>query len=245
MPHFFMLENSSSDEEIRRTQQEVLAIRTYLTRHLATTRPVEHREVLKDPANKMPRPPRMGRTRRRRRWPAAGSLHRLRRPGGDPTGIADDRAGVGCIGCHTNLNEVGQRWITDDLSSRARSINGLSDVRKALSRTQSRRQQLDRGHQALRRDELQRAARLRDGAFPRADGPHLGGIHAEVPRRHPQAHLPAPWPGAQRIGTKLTSRRTQARSRRQWLYSWLIDPRHYSANTGDAALRLTPRRRWI
>src|SRR5258706_661917 len=25
------------------------------------------------------------------------------------------QGGVGCIGCHTNLNETGQRWITNDM----------------------------------------------------------------------------------------------------------------------------------
>src|SRR6202035_2607328 len=41
MPHFFMAENSSSDEELRRTRQEARAITEYLFR-TATPLPIAH-----------------------------------------------------------------------------------------------------------------------------------------------------------------------------------------------------------
>ena len=40
MPHFFMLENNSSDEEIRRTRQEARAITEYLVRTATPLPPV-------------------------------------------------------------------------------------------------------------------------------------------------------------------------------------------------------------
>ena len=43
MPHFFMLENNSSDEEIGRTRQETLAITEYLVR---TAEPLPPKHVV-------------------------------------------------------------------------------------------------------------------------------------------------------------------------------------------------------
>ena len=88
MPHFFMLENNSGDEEIRRTRQEALAITEYLTQ---TARP-------KDPKHKLPEG-------------IKGNLDNGR--------LVFNT--VGCLGCHTNLNDPGrsapkaEEWITTDL----------------------------------------------------------------------------------------------------------------------------------
>jgi hypothetical protein len=86
MPHFFMLENNSSDEEIRRTRQEARAITEYL---VETATPL---------TNEVEVPT-------------------------DAKGEAKDGqklfTSIGCLGCHANLNETGEKWITTDLVKRA------------------------------------------------------------------------------------------------------------------------------
>src|SRR5438477_6883253 len=143
MPHFFMLENNSSDEELRRTQQEVRAIRTYLTK---TATPLGEDEYLKDPANKMPE--------------GEGDVDRGRSLfigfDADKAPIGDMQGGVGCIGCHTNLNETGQRWITTDMVKTGLLQDYLDEfshktaAEKGKART-ARELQTEAGREALRR----------------------------------------------------------------------------------------------
>ncbi|HEV8291201.1 MAG TPA: hypothetical protein VGP94_04740, partial [Tepidisphaeraceae bacterium] len=143
MPHFFMLENSSSDEELRRTQQEVRAIRTYLTK---TATPLPESDYLKDPANKMPE--------------GEGDVDRGRSLfigfDAEKAPIGDMQGGVGCIGCHTNLNETGQRWITNDMVKGGVLEDYLSEFSKKTATEKgkaptARELQTEAGREALRR----------------------------------------------------------------------------------------------
>ena len=90
MPHYFMLENNSSPVDILRTRTEVAAI----THYLLTAEPT-------DPTN----------------TPAY-------QPEAVPELTGDTAAGkrlfnsVGCKACHSNLDEQGRQWITQDLIQR-------------------------------------------------------------------------------------------------------------------------------
>ena len=88
MPHYFMLENNSSPVDILRTRTEVAAI----THYLMTTKPA-----------------------------MASTTYE---PEPVPEGIVGDTTSgrklfnsVGCLACHSNLDEYGQEWIVDDLIS--------------------------------------------------------------------------------------------------------------------------------
>ena len=93
MPHYFMLENNSSPLDVLRTRVEVAAI----TKYLLNAEPGP--SVQDDPPTYEPVSP--------------------------PDEPGDAERGrtlfhqVGCLACHTNLNETGQRWIVQDFVERA------------------------------------------------------------------------------------------------------------------------------
>jgi cytochrome c551/c552 len=182
MPHFFMLENNSSDEEIRRTRQEARAITEYLVR-TAT-----------------PLPP----------------LHPI------PTGSQGSaEAGknlfnaIGCLGCHQNLNERGQEWITTDLVKRAG--RKAEDAKAEYDKMNYNERQLYVQQHLAEPAGHNTKATYADGSakpvFVQV-GPELSGI-----------------------GTKLLAGRTPQQAQ-QWLFDWLMEPRHYSDYTFMPRLRL-------
>jgi cytochrome c551/c552 len=188
MPHFFMLENNSSDEELRRTRQEARAMTEYIVR---TATP----QLLKHPI---------------------------------PSGLKGSaEAGktvfnsIGCLGCHTNLNEVGDKWITTDLTKRL----GMKPAEaKALyeGMTYNERQMY----------VLENLAEPSDGSVPRyADGT---ATKAGTPKPIFVHHGPE----LSGIGTKLLAGRAEDDAR-AFLFDWLKEPRHYSNYTVMPQLRLT------
>ena len=86
MPHYFMLENNSSSVDILRTRTEVAAITHYL---------LNSKPAAETPAY-VPEPVAEG-------------------IAGDPAAGRRLFNSAGCLACHTNLAEHGQRWIVDDL----------------------------------------------------------------------------------------------------------------------------------
>src|SRR3989440_2936797 len=231
MPHFFMLENSSSDEELRRTQQEVRAIRTYLTK---TATPVPESDKFKDPANKMPE--------------EEGDVDRGRSLfigfDAEKAPIGDMQGGVGCIGCHTNLNETGQRWITNDMVKGGVLEDYLSEFSKKTATEKgkaptARELTTEAGREALRRyramtyDERQLYAMEH---FSEALG---ASAIPKYPDGTPKPVFQHHGPELSGIGTKLMTGRSKDQARK-WLYNWLIDPRHYSSYTVMPRLRLSP-----
>ncbi|MFI5380804.1 MAG: c-type cytochrome [Tepidisphaerales bacterium] len=127
MPHFFMLENNSSEEEIRRTRQEVRAMSAYLeftsTSVLADI-PVP---VIADEPQRI----------------ARGRLLFLGLQGSGA--LPGKQGGLGCIGCHTNLNETGQRWIVNDLlkTGQAPSATAATARYQSMSYNERHRYALD------------------------------------------------------------------------------------------------------
>jgi cytochrome c551/c552 len=183
MPHFFMLENNSSDEEIRRTRQEARAITEYLVQ-TSTPLPPKHA------------------------YPTGGR-------GSPEAGKAVFEA-IGCLGCHQNLNERGEEWITTDLVKRA----GLSDTdAKATYAKMSYNQRQLYVQQNL--------------AEP--FGHNVKALYADG---SPKPVFVQVGPELSAIGTKLLAGRTPEQAR-QWLYDWVMEPRHYSDYTLMPRLRLT------
>ena len=97
MPHYFMLENNSAPADIKRTRVEVAAI----ARYLSTAQPSaayyeENKQPIPDYAPEV-----------------------LLEEAGDVTRGREIFLNVGCMSCHTNLDEFGEQWITQDLMDRA------------------------------------------------------------------------------------------------------------------------------
>ena len=138
MPHFFMLENNSSDEELRRTRQEVRSITEYLYR--TANKSIELDE------NGQPIVDKAGN-------PVMGPEQLIPMP---PGGKGSAEAGkaifatIGCQGCHTNTNEdtgekrngkpitLGEKWIVTDLTKSGKLAAkmdaelGKAPIRQAL-----------------------------------------------------------------------------------------------------------------
>jgi cytochrome c551/c552 len=182
MPHFFMLENNSTDEELRRTRQEARAITEYLVQNASPWQP------------------------------------QYQLPQGLSGNVQNGRNlfnTIGCVGCHTNLNEVGEEWITTDLATRA----GLSPG-EAASRFEGmsyNERHLYVLHNFPEPPPGRPLPSYADGS-PRPvfinHGPELSGI-----------------------GTKLTAARSEDQAR-AWLFDWLKNPSHYAEYTVMPSLRL-------
>ncbi|MGB7156726.1 MAG: c-type cytochrome [Tepidisphaeraceae bacterium] len=211
MPHFFMLENNSSDEELRRTSQEARAITEYLTR-TATPLPPKHRL---DPALR-------------------GNIE-------NGKAVFNN---IGCLGCHSNLNDtttvkrgdklitIGEQWIVTDLVKNgkladqlAKSLGKAPDTKALTAEAQKLYDQMTYNERQLyalenlgERGEQSAAPKYPDNS-PRPifmhHGPELSGI-----------------------GSKLLAGRSSEEAR-QWLFDWLKEPRHYSEYTVMPQLRLT------
>src|SRR5262249_8365747 len=115
MPHFFMLENNSSDEELKRTRQEARSITEYLVRTASRYPQID--------ASGQPIIDKNGE-------PVMGPLQLIAPPS---SGKGDAKAGeklfatIGCQGCHTNTNidtgekrngkpiTLGEKWIVTDM----------------------------------------------------------------------------------------------------------------------------------
>jgi cytochrome c551/c552 len=191
MPHFFMLENNSSDEELRRTRQEARAITEYLVRT------------------------------------ATPQLIRAEIPSG-MKGSAE--AGqkvfnsIGCLGCHTNLNEVGEKWITTDLNKRL----GIKPAdAKAMYQTMTYNER-----QLYVYENLAEKGGSGGGDVPRYDD------GTSTKPGTPKPIFVSHGPELSGIGTKLLAGRTEAEAR-DFLFNWVRNPRHYSDYTVMPDLRLT------
>ncbi len=185
MPHFFMLENNSSDEEIRRTRQETRAITEYL---FTAATPLTPKYAV---------PTAM-----------AGSIEKGR-------SIFQN---IGCQGCHSNLNETGEAWITTDLAQRygAKPI----DAKKQ--------------YDGMTYNERQVYALENLGEVTSTGNDQKKYADGKTPIPVFMHHAPE----LSGIGDKLTAGRTPEQAR-AWLFDWLKEPRHYSAYTVMPRLRLS------
>jgi cytochrome c551/c552 len=184
MPHFFMLENSSSDEEIRRTRQEVKAITEYL---FAAASPMAPKHAVPTQLK------------------------------GDVEKGRDIFQNIGCQGCHTNLNETGEKWITTDLVKRY-NFKAADAAKKYEEMTYNERQ-------VYALENLGEVTSTGNDQKKYADGTAMPVFMHHAPE-------------LSGIGDKLTAGRTPEQAR-AWLFDWLKEPRHYSAYTVMPRLRLS------
>jgi cytochrome c551/c552 len=211
MPHFFMLENNSSDEELRRTRQEARAITEYLSR-TATPLPPTH--------------------------VAPADLKGTVEAG---KAVFEN---IGCLGCHTNLNDptgtkrgnklvtLGEQWIVNDLVKNGKLADRLTVALGKAPDSSALKAEATKIYDAMGYNERQLYALENLGekgaqsAFPK------------YPDNSPKPVFQSHGPELSGIGTKLTAGRTSDEARR-WLYDWLKEPRHYSEYTVMPRLRLT------
>jgi cbb3-type cytochrome oxidase cytochrome c subunit len=219
MPHFFMLENNSSDEEIRRTRLEARAMTEYL---LAT-------------ANRYPQKGADGKPAMKDGKPVLGPWQPRHKLAG---GVAGDAAkgkelfnALGCMGCHTNLADKNeddvaraQQWIVRDL---IRS-GGLSEEDAVAA------------YEGMSYNQKQWYALQNFGALTSVGAarfyPPMDDDEKVNPRVRPifMHHGPE----LSGIGDKLLSGRTPEQAK-AWLFDWLKEPRHYSSYTVMPSLRLS------
>jgi cytochrome c2/plastocyanin len=256
MPHFYLQENNGpgsanpwDPEPVLRTQTEVIAITAYL-RHVSKSW--------------QPEPLPSG-------------------PGGDVRRGQELFATVGCLGCHGNIAEYGDRWIADDrahalaveerrtvaadFQTRLEEFSRRIDRRSELKLDEAEVQDLHRRYAALVDERDKRPTRQAKDFLEQAEDEaaamglneqtHYAMEHFSAARRHEaearaaqermQASItgrePDPLltyvppvftrfaPDLSAIGTKVSP---------AWLYTWLREPRHYSASTKMPSLRLTP-----
>jgi cytochrome c2 len=121
---------------------------------------------------------------------------------------------VGCLACHGNIDEFGAQWITADLVHR----DGI-EAETATYRYKGMTYE-ERARYAMRNflDDRDTFLKPDQARFdPDAD------VHAPVFTRFA--------PDLSGIGSKVDA---------EWLYSWLVEPTHYFADTKMPSLRLTP-----
>ncbi len=217
MPHLFMLENNSSAEEIRRTRQEIRAMAAYLEFTSSSVLADTPVPVIADEPQRI----------------ARGRLLFLGMQGSDS--IPDRQGGGGCIGCHTNLNETGQRWIVNDLLKTGQSAS----VAAAMGR-----------YQSMSYNERHRYAL---DHFPQ---PSLTGKPPTYPDGSPRPVFQTFGPELSNIGDKfavppssktgitagvdVSTTRDSRMLALRWLQQWLLDPQRYSPGTLMPSLRLSP-----
>jgi cbb3-type cytochrome oxidase cytochrome c subunit len=199
MPHFFMLENNSSDEDLRRTRQEVRAITEYLVQ---TATPLEPKYKVGDLKGSA----------------AAGK---------------EVFTSIGCQGCHANLNETGEAWITTDLvkgqgktAAEAKTIFASMDYN---TRQLYAYEHLSPAAPTNYLDKMENGVAKPVWRYADATPTTPGTPKPVFVRQGPELSG---------IGTKLTAGRTVEQAR-QWIFDWLKEPRHYSEYTVMPRLRLT------
>ncbi len=121
---------------------------------------------------------------------------------------------TGCLACHSNVAEFGEKWITEDLVQR----EGISDETalyrfKGMTSEQRVRYAMD--HFSTQLDTF---------------------FYPDTVRFDPDADYNAP--AFSRFAPELTGIGSKVNV--EWLYSWLMEPTHYSPETKMPSLRLTP-----
>jgi mono/diheme cytochrome c family protein len=219
MPHFFMLENNSSDEEIRRTRLESRAI----TEYLLTT------------GNRYPQTGADGKPVEKDGKPVLGPWQPQAKV--DPKLKGDVAQGqalfntLGCMACHTNLADKdeedvirGERWILRDLIRTA----GLPE------------EEAQKTYDGMTYNQKQWYVWERFGALTSS-----GTNKTYPPASDEEKTSPVPvpifmnaGPELSGVGDKLTAGRTVEEAQ-TWLFDWIKNPRHYSSYTIMPNFRLS------
>jgi cytochrome c551/c552 len=212
MPHFFMLENNSSDEELRRTRQEARAITEYLTR---TARPL--------PPKHLPPQGLQGDVARGQavfnNIGCLGCHSNLN----DPT--TTKRA--------NKVVTIGEQWIVTDLVKSGRLAEQLTEKLGKAPDTKALTAEAQKIYDGMTYNERQLYALEHLGE----KGEQTAA--PKYPDNSPKPVFMHHGPELSGIGTKLTAGGRTSEEARQWLYDWLKEPRHYSEYTVMPRLRLS------
>ena len=121
---------------------------------------------------------------------------------------------AGCLSCHANLTEYGEVWITKDIANRE-GVDAQTARHRYLGMTPNERTRYAMKHFVNERDSF---------------------LDPEQAVFDPEAEYTTPImtrfaPELTGVGSKVTI---------EWLYSWLMQPTHYSPETKMPSLRLAP-----
>lgn len=209
MPHFFMTSNSSSPLDIRRTRAEVAAMAHYLVKA-----PIDAAKPAYEPE---PVPASEGIN-------AAGSVEAGR----------ELFKAVGCLACHSNVNESGLDWVTFDLQERF----GL-DREGALQRIAADAA-ANEGVSGAETEESNVGFFALDASgrpTPRIKPEQYTRLHWYL-MAHEHERYSKVAPELSGVATKLLHGRSREQAR-AWLFDWLRNPTHYSDYTIMPRFRLT------
>ncbi|RME38687.1 MAG: hypothetical protein D6788_06955, partial [Planctomycetota bacterium] len=121
---------------------------------------------------------------------------------------------LGCLACHANVRLFGEEWITKDIAERE-GIDEKTARFRYLGMTYEERVRYAMAHFIDERSTFLEPDKAR---FRPEDGYHPPVLTRFAPE-------------LSGVGSKVSP---------EWLYSWLIDPRHYAPETKMPRLRLTP-----
>lgn len=211
MPHFFMLENNSSDEELRRTRQEARAITEYLVR---TAAPL--------PAKYKPDPTAKGSAEAGRAlFDSLGCLA-CHQNLNDPTDSKRNGKPV----------KRGEQWIVNDLVKSGKLKAKLIEESGKEPDEKTVTTEAQTLYDGMTYNERQ--------LYVLENLEQLPGAMEQVkyPDNSPKPIFMHHGPELSGIGTKLLSGRTRDQAV-EWLFNWLKEPRHYSEYTVMPQLRLS------
>jgi len=212
MPHFFMLENNSSAEELRRTRQEVRAITEYLVQ-TATPKPPEEFALPQGVTGKKAD----GRTT----FETIGckACHTNLN---DPSGKTRNNKPV----------TVGEDWIVNDLVKSGRLAREMEHKNNRTPTTSELTAEARRIYDEMSYNERQIYALENLGAITSGD------VAPKYPDNSPKPVFMHHGPELSGVGTKLLAGRKPEEAK-GWLFNWLKNPRHYSDYTVMPRLRLS------
>ncbi len=209
MPHFFMTSNNSSPLDIRRTRAEVAAMARYLV------------NAGDDPAKPAYEPE------------AIPSDAGLNAAGSAEAGRELFKA-VGCLACHSNVNESGLDWVTYDLQERF----GL-DREGALQRIAAD-SAANEGVTGAETEESNVGFFVVDGSgrpSPRIKPEQYTRLHWYLMAHEAQRYSKVA-PELSGVATKLLHGRSREQAQ-AWIFDWLRNPTHYSDYTIMPRFRLS------
>jgi cytochrome c len=217
MPHFFMLENNSSSEEVRRTTQEARSITEYL---MQTADPLTPGSPL--PAN------------------AQGSVDAGRALFNSVgciachTNLGDTTAATRKTAAGTRPVTVAEEWIVNDLIESGRLTQQIAARTGQVPDKKALKTEAEKTYDAMSYNERQVYVLENLGVEGALDE------RPTYPSGKPRPMFVHHGPELSGIGTKLLAGGRGEAEAQQWLYDWVQDPRHYSGTTVMPDLRLTP-----
>ena len=215
MPHFFMLENNSSDEELRRTRQEARAITEYLVQ---TAEPLAPKHTAPTGV--------VGKVEDGRKvFNSIGCLA-CHQNLNDPAAGDPKRAG--------KIVTRGEQWIVQDLTLGGDLAKKLTVETGKAPTAAELTAEATKLFDGMSYNERQ----LYVLEHLDADKNHTGYDTYDDAKKTVKPVFMHHGPELSGVGSKLLAERTPEQAK-AWLYDWVKEPRHYSDYTVMPSLRLT------